>query len=407
MKFRYRARDDGGKLQEGTVEAPDQAAALQMLQQRGLTVIRLDRVRFAVDLNADIDLGALFGRRPVSAAELALFCDQFAALAGAGVPILQALSVLAAQFKGRRLALVIQGIVRAIEGGHSLSQAMDAYRAELPPVMIYITAVAEVAGRLEEAYLLLARQFEQEDQLSRRVKSAFMYPAVVLSVALMVVLFMLTYVLPTYARLFQQMGAALPPSTRVLMTVGTFIKTYYYLVPVALLLLWLLLRWLLRQPRVAAGVERLVLKIPLMGALRYKRELARLCRTLGTMGRSGVPLMAALATAQEATPWAPLRQALAAVQAEVAAGETFAGALRHQPLFDRISVEMLALGEQAGTLDTMLFRVADTAERDVQSLLQRLTSLLEPALTVLVGGLVVSIIVPMLLPMFEILGKVR
>lgn len=405
MHFRYKARDRSGAVREGRLEAPDRSDALTTLQQMDLLVIELKEAgRFSLDLNADISLG---GPKKVSSRDLAVFCGQFASLLAAGVPVLQALTVLSRQFKKSPLARVLGGVIHSIEGGNSLSQSMRAYSQVLPPSLIYITAVAEVSGNLDTSYSLLASHFEQEDNFLRKVKSAFTYPGVVLTVALGVIMFMVTVVLPTYGKLFAQMGAELPASTRFLMAAGEGIKRYWYLAPWPPLALWFGLRSLFRRPQVRAGWQRFLLRIPVFGPLTYKREMTRLCRTLGTMARSGVPLLAALLTVREAMDHEPLRQALEAIQEDVRRGETFGQAMERQPVFDRISVEIIGLGEAAGNLDAMLFRVADMAEKDVNTLLDRLTQLLEPALTVTLGGIVVAIIIPMLLPMFDILSKVR
>lgn len=405
MHFRYKARERSGSLKEGRLEAADQSEALAILQQMDLLVVDLRPAgKFAIDLNAEIQLS---GPKRITSRDLALFCGQFSSLLNAGVPALQGLTVLARQFKKSPLSKVLEGVVHAIEGGSSLSQAMREYARQLPSAMIYITAVAEVSGNLDSSYALLAAHFEQEDTFGRKVKSAFTYPTVVLTVALGVILFMVTGVLPTYGQLFSQMGADMPASTRFLMAVGETTIRFWYLVPWPPLALVLGLRALARRPRARAKLQLWQLRVPIFGPLVYKRELARLCRTLGTMTRSGVPLLPALVTVQEAMDHEPLRQALAAIQEDVRRGDTFGQALERQAIFDRITTEIIGLGEAAGNMDAMLFRVADLAEKDVNSLLDRLGQVLEPALTVVLGIIVVSIIVPMLLPMFDILGKVR
>jgi len=401
--FRYKARDSAGALQEGRLDVPTRADALARLQGMGLVVVDL-KEGAGFSLNQEVSLG---GARRVSSRDLATFCAQLASLLGAGVPIVPSLQVMARQFSKGPLGSLLPEVVRSIEAGNSFSQALRENERALPPSLIYITAVAEVTGNLDTSYSLLANHFEHDDNFTRKVRSAFTYPAVVLSVALGVIVFMVTVVLPTYGQLFGQMGAELPASTRVLMALGQGIKRYWYLIPVVLLLgSWGVWR-VYRRPRVRAAWERFWLRVPAIGPLLYKRNLAQLTRTLGMMLRSGVPLISALETVEESLDNQPFRDAVRGVQEEVRQGETFGRALSRQPLFDRTTVEIVALGESAGTVDTMLFRVADQTEKDVNTLLDRLTQLLEPALTVVLGVIVVSIIVPMILPMFDILGKVR
>jgi type IV pilus assembly protein PilC len=404
MKFRYTGRDRTGQPRTGVIDAADRSGALATLQQDGLLVTDLQTSR-AIDLRMEINLS--LSARKVTASDLALFCDQLSTLLGAGVPILQSLRVLGDQFRSKKLGRIITDIIAGIEGGDSLSQAMRRHGGHLPSTMLYITSVAEVSGRLDEAYALLARQFEEEEKLTRKIRSAMTYPIAVLVVALGVVAFMLAFVLPSYGSMYTEMGATMPALSRVLMGVGAFLRSDWYLLPPLLAGLWSGGRRLLRVERVREGVSSLLRRMPLIGPLREKRELSRFCRTLGTMARSGVPLMAALLTVGDATEAGPMKRAVAGIGERVAEGETFGEAMRAQAVFDRISVEMIALGEQAGTLETMLFKVADVAEKDVSLLLERLTALLEPMMTLLVGGLVVMIIVPMILPMFDILGQVK
>jgi|GEM_PF-846018 len=405
MNFRYKARDRSGAIKEGKLEAADRAQALTTLQQMDLFVVDLRAGTVGgIDLTADISIG---GPKKVNSRDLALFCAQFASLVGAGVPVLQSLNVLARQFKKGPLGKVLVGVVHSIEAGNSLSQAMREFAAVLPPSLIYITAVAEVSGNLDTSYALLATHFEQEDNFLRKVKSAFTYPGVVLFVAFGVIIFMITVVLPTYGDLFGQMGATLPSSTRFLMSLGSFMKRFWYLIPVVFIGLFMGLRSLFRTPKMRGVWQQVLMRVPIFGPLAYKRELTRLCRTLGTMTRSGVPLLAALMTVREAMDHQPLQRALDAIAEDIRGGDTFGQALERQPVFDRISAEIIGLGETAGNLDAMLFRVAEMAEKDVNTLLDRMTQLLEPALTVVLGGIVVSILIPMILPMFDIIGQVK
>ncbi len=404
MQFRYRARAADGSLREGRLEAADQQSAVSVLQERGLIPVEVRRTYGLLDLRAEIRLGR---SRRITTQDLALFCGQLSSLLGAGVPLMQALGVLLRQFGPTGLGPVIESVMGAIARGESLSQAMRRHEEELPRPLIYITSVAEVSGNLDESYALLADYFEQEDQFGRKVRAALTYPAVVLAIATAVLLFMVTAVLPTYANLFRQMGADLPRPTQVLLAVGNGLIRYGYLSPVLILLLWLLIRTTLRRPRAREAFQQLTLRLPVIGGLIYKRELGRLARTLGTMIRSGVPLLSALTTVQAATGFLPMRRALEKVQANVQGGDNLGEALQRQPIFDGVTVEIIGLGETSGNLDAMLFRVANLAEKDVSSLLNRLTSLLEPALTLALGAIILAVIVPMLLPMFDILSQVR
>jgi len=405
MEFAYRARDRSGHLREGTLSAADRAAALDRLRRMDLFVVALDeRKTGRFSLEAELSLG---GPRKVPVRDLANFCGQLSGLLKAGVPVLQALDVLAGQFERQPLGKVLRSVIASVEGGNSLSQAMREQEHYLPSSLIFITAVAETSGSLDSSYALLAQHYEQEDNFAARIRSALTYPAVVLTVALCVILFMVTVVLPTYGSLFAQMGAEFPTSTRILMRFGEAVRQFWYLAPLVVLLPVWLIRLLFRQRAVEAAWQRLLLRLPFVGPIVYKREMSSLCRTLGTMSRAGVPLLSALVTLRESIHSAPLKEALTAVQEEVRRGYSFGQALKRQPVFDRSSVEIISLGEAAGKLDTMLFRVAELTEKDVNRLLDQFAKILEPMLTVVLGGIVVSIIVPMILPMFDLIGRVN
>lgn len=402
MKFAYKGRDVGGRPVAGGVEAPDRAAALAQLNQRGLLVSSLRGRWVSFSLGAAVTSGGA-----VRTGDLAAFCSQFATLLSAGVPVVQALEVLVRQFEGRRLARVLGEVLEAVRGGESLSDALRRHGRVLPGPMMYVTAVAEVSGRLEQGYTLLARQFEQEEQFLRKLRGALAYPAVVLTVAFATVLFMLAFVLPKYTAMFRQTGAALPGPTLILLAVAGFLARWWPLLCLGLLLVALLLRRQLREPAFREACQRLLLQLPLAGPLAYRRELLRLCRTLGTMVGSGVPLLTALDAARRAVALLPVSRALGAVRERVSEGESFGRALREQPVFDPMTVEMLAVGEASGSLEAMFFQVAGAAEREASSLLERAAALAEPVLTLLVGAVILAIIVPMLLPMFDLFSHIQ
>ncbi|MGE5675439.1 MAG: type II secretion system F family protein [Mycobacterium leprae] len=406
MNYHYKGRDASGRPVEGTLAAADRATALAQLQQNGILVssLRGGGRELKVGLNTQIKFGR---NNRVTPGELAAFCSQFSTMIAAGVPLLQTLELLAKQFQPRRLSVVLTDVLRSVQSGSSLSQGMAAHRKDLPGVLIYITSVAEVTGNLDQGYALMAKQFEQEEDLGRKIRSAMTYPTVVLVVAAAVIIFMLTYVLPNYAAMFSSLNAKLPTSTRMLMAFGAFVThQWYLLVPVPFLLVWGW-RQAMRRRAVRTRYQYLLLKLPLFRDIVYKREFGWLTRTLGTMVRSGVPLLSALASVQEAMDFAPMARAVAKVQESVSGGESFGAALKRQRLFDPISVEMIALGEVSGSLESMLFRVADISEKELATLLDRATSLMEPAMTLVLGVIVVSIIIPMLLPMFDIFKEIH
>lgn len=396
MQFNYKGWDGAGRPIAGTVEAASREEAVGQLAAGGVLIAEL-KPQLKINWNVE-----LTGPTKPNLRELAAFCSQLSMLLGSGVAVLQALRVLASQGRRGALGRILTSAANDVETGASLSQALYKQRKLLPWVLIQVVTVAELSGSLDMGLRLLGRQFEQEDFLRRRVRSAMTYPVVVLAAALAVVSFMVTFVVPRYAGLFSQLDAQLPASTLFVLGLSDFVRNQWYLLLLYVFMLaggiWVLFRF----ESVRFRWSWLLLKLPVLGEILLKRELARLTRTLATLMNAGVPILNALEVVEGATGSLWLASRLRLIIEDVRVGGALANALKRHRLLPGMFQEMVSVGEVIGDVDGMLNRVGDTCESDVNLIVDRLTSILEPVLVVVLGAAVVSVIVPIILPMFEI-----
>ena len=406
-RYRYRARDGAGAAVEGFLEAAGEPEALGRLRDQGLFVVRLDVDRdIGAGLMRSLSLGARGAGRRIPLRDLALFCRQFSTMIGAGVPIVQTLRVIARQGASARLVRAVDGVVRDLEGGETLSAAFN-HRREFPPMMVNMVAAGEVGGVLEGVLERLARHFEREHAVTQKVKSSLYYPAAVVLVALFVVTFLLLFVLPNYVTLFQDMGATLPLPTRIVLTISSLLRRYWYVLAGAVVAAFLGLRQARRTPAGRLQFDRFALMMPLVGPVLSKLALARFARTLGALMASGVPILTAMQVVEGAVGNVVLGNAVRRAQDAVRNGQSIALPLRASGVFPPMIIEMVGVGEEIGAMDAMLYKVADFYEQEIDRSVERLTALIEPVMIILLGGVVGFILVSIVMPMFQVMELIR
>jgi len=389
----------------GDIDANDQGHAVEKLRALGYVVTHLELNRDIGQLLRRPAGARLRGRIPLR--ELATFCRQFGTMLGSGVPINTSLRILARQARNRQLALLLEQIRAELEAGGTLATALGNQAAHLPQVMINLVAAGEVGGFLEDVFYRLAEYFEKEDAVNQKVRSALIYPATVLVVAFFVVLLMLVVVLPSFANMFAEMGAALPWPTRFLLGLSDFLRRFWYLLLAAFLLAAFAARKYLRSPKGRQTIDRLSLRLPIFGELLLKSALARFARTLATLLKSGVPLLVSLTVVERTIGNSSLAQVISQAQVSVRGGRSMIRPLEESPYFPPMVIEMMGVGEETGTMDGMLFKVADFYEKEVERITGRLTTLLEPVVIVVLGAVVGFILLSMYLPMFDVFTLVK
>jgi len=400
--FEYAVRDRGGKVVTGRMDADSEAAVAGKLRGMGYAPISISSTNQG--LKREISLPS-FGKR-VKLKDLAIFARQFATMINSGLSMLRALSILEEQTDNAQLASVIAEVRLAVEQGQSLSSAMSQHMDVFPPLMVNMTRAGEVGGFLDSVLLQIADSFEAEVKLRGKIKAAMTYPVAVLVMAVGMTIGMLIFVVPTFETLFSQLGGELPAPTLILVLMSKLLK--FAIVPLiiafALGLVWW--RKVKDTPRVRGIVDPMKLKLPVFGGLFQKIALARFTGNLGTMVRSGVPMLQALDIVADTSGNVVIASAVRDVQSSVRRGESLAAPLAEHPVFPSMVVQMLAVGEDTGALDTMLAKISEFYRSEVEATTDSLTSLIEPIMIAILGGIVGSMIVALYLPIFKVFDLV-
>ena len=402
--FAYAVRDRGGKLINGTLEAESTALVATKLKAMGFAPISINETN--VGLSREIKIPG-FGTK-VKLKDLAVMSRQFATMINSGLSLIRALNILSEQTENKELAKVLADVRNEVETGNALSQAMGKHSPEVfPPLMVNMTKAGEIGGFLDAVLLQVAENYEAEVKLRGKVKSAMTYPVVVFVMAILAVLGMLLFIVPIFAGLFASLGGTLPLPTRILVMLSQALKTFFPVLLVAFIggsVAWSRVR---HQDRVRNVVDPMKLKMPVFGPLFQKIALSRFARNLGTMMRSGVPILQSLDIVAGTTGNVVLGVAIREVQESVRTGETIAGPLKNHPVFPAMVVQMMAVGEDTGALDQMLMKISEFYDQEVEATTEALTALIEPLMIAFLGAVVGSMIVAMYMPIFKIFDLIK
>ncbi len=395
--FRYKARTGDGRIVQNNAEGDDAISVASALRRQGLLVIDVKARRTSQGAILDVF-------RKVGQDDIVVFTRQLATMINAGLPITRALGVLTEQTENQTFLPVIGVVRRDVEAGLALSESLRKHPTLFDRLYVEMVRAGEISGRLDAVLLRIAEQLEKDRDLRRKVKSAMTYPIVVLLLAILAASFMLLFIVPIFARMFEDLGGTLPLPTRIAMGLSDVLTG-----PIGLLVLLALgaaavafVRW----KRTEGGRRiwgRWVLKIPLqIGGTVHKVALARFARTLGTLTAAGVPILQTIEITAVSSGSPVLEEALLKSRSAVREGLPMHVPLEHEPVFPAIVTRMVAVGEETGDLDGMLEKVAEFYESEVDASVRALTSVIEPLMIVVVGGIVGGIIVAMYLPMFRI-----
>lgn len=395
-QFAYRAKDSSLQVVEGTIEADNEASAIGRLGRQGVFPISI------IEAGTARPSASLLLPSRISRTALAYVTRQLADLIGGGLPLLSALDLLSKQTESRNLQRVIDRLATGVRDGRSLSEVLGDHGTIFPPLYISMVQAGEVGGALEQSLVRLADLWEHEAELASRVTSALAYPAFVLIIALGMTIFLMAYVIPTLSEVFIESGQLLPMPTRILLAVShLFTEWWWALAGGSVMAVVSFRRWHASgMGRVV--VDRLLIAIPGFGALARKLDTARFTRNLGVLISQGVPILQAIDVVAKHISNAVLRAAVNQVTETVREGSSIAAALTATGQFPVFVSNMVAVGEESGTVDAALLKVATTYEREVDRTIRTLTTVLEPVLLVLVGGVVMFIVLAMLLPIFQI-----
>jgi type IV pilus assembly protein PilC len=395
--FAYRGRA-GRSVITGEIEAVDRRSAVAELRRRSILVTR---IREKAPRR-----GLLIARGGIGARDLALLTRQLSTMIDAGLPLVQCLDVLASQGESRIVRSLIAEVARTVESGSTLADAMARHPRVFDVLFTSLVAVGEAGGILDAILRRLSSHLEKAAALRRKVKAAMVYPSAIAAMAGLVVIFMLTFVIPTFARMFAGLGAEMPWPTRVVLWLSEAARSYAPPLTGALVGAALGFRWYRRTESGRAAVDAGLLALPVCGALMRKVAIARFTRTLSTLVGSGVPILEGLRITARTAGNAVVETAVLHCRDAVASGQTLAEPLRASGVFPPMVTQMIAVGEQTGALDAMLGKIAYFYEDEVDTAVAALTSLLEPLMIAVLGVLVGGLVVAMYLPIFRMIAIV-
>lgn len=411
--FNYVAIDKSGKETRGKLEVAGNQEAMDLIRQKGLYPVSITEEKPKAERPSSGAKGGAEEPKPaksvytisfggVSAKQITIFTRQLATLIGSGLPLVRALYVLERQEKGGVLKSTIRGLAEQVEGGSSFSEALAKYPKSFPSLYVNTVKAGETGGVLEVVLTRLAEFAEKSQKLEGRIKSAMIYPALVLTMALSVLGFLITFIVPRFLQIFKEMEVELPVMTKILLVVSDFAKSRWYIGLGLIFCLIVVFNLLYRMPVTKLILDKAKLEIPVMGPLLRKIAIARFSRTLGTLLSSGVPILQSLIVSKDTTGNEAMARSIIVVHDGVREGETVAKPLLKAGLFPAMAVNMISVGEETGALDQMLLKVADVYDEEVDVTVTGLMSLLEPFLIIGLGLVVGFIVVAMFLPLFQL-----
>jgi type IV pilus assembly protein PilC len=388
----------GGQVQSGVLTAASKAVALDLLRRQRIEAPSIK------EKGKEIAVPKFGGR--VAPQLVAIFTRQFSVMIDAGLPLVQCLEILGSQQESKTFKRALIQIRQDVESGSNLADAMRKHPKIFNDLYTNMVAAGEAGGILDTILQRLAQYIEKAVKLNSQVKSAMIYPVAVISIACIVVMVILWKVIPVFAALFKGLGAELPMPTQIVIALSNFIAAYWWLVILVVGTFVFALRKYYATPRGRRVLDGLLLKTPILGLLLRKIAVARFCRTLSTLTASGVPILDGLQITARTAGNSIIEDAIMATRKSVEEGKTISEPLGDTDVFPPMVVQMIAVGEQTGALDTMLSKIAEFYEDEVDIAVAGLMKLLEPVLIAFLGVAIGGIVIAMYMPMFDLIGKV-
>ncbi|MGO8683857.1 MAG: type II secretion system F family protein [Thermoleophilia bacterium] len=403
--FAYKALDAQGVQAIGVLDGGTKAEISAALRNKGLIVLDINEKKESL---AQVDIMAPFQR--VKAKDLTVFSRQFATMVNSGLSMLRCLYVLEEQTPNKKLTKVISAIKNDVEAGISLSDALEKHPKIFSKLYVSMVRAGETGGILDEVLNRLATQLEKDDSIRRSVKSAMVYPSVIASFAIIVMIGMVLFLIPIFAGIYKSLGnAKLPALTRAMIAISNTIKSWRGLIVLAVIIA--LVYGLRRFKRTDAGTflwDRTKLKLPMgVGGVVQKLAVSRFSRTLGTLVSSGVPILQAIEITGQAAGNTVIERAMVDVQQSIKEGQSMTAPLEKVSIFPAMVTQMISVGEETGSLDAMLGKIADFYEDEVNASVKALTSIIEPIMMLGVGAIVGTVVISMYLPIFDMMNLVK
>jgi len=403
VAYTYTVRDRAGKEITGSLQADSVDALTGKLNQMGYFVVSIDEVKISLRKKQLHIFGA-----KVKSKDITIFTRQFATMINAGLPLIKCLSILTQQTESQALSDIISDCSKEVEAGHALSEALSKHPRAFSELYVAMVRAGELGGMLDDVLLRVADQLERDAEIRQKVKSAMTYPIVVLGITIIIVTAMLMFVVPRFGKMFTELGGKLPTYTQFLVNLSHFLAGWGGLVVIAAIIGFVFgYRRFKATKQGRLTIDRIKLRLPVVGTLFHKTAMSKFSRTLGTLLSSGVPILGALEITGETTGNMVITKALDVVRAGVKEGETIARPLTEAEVFPPMVIQMIAIGEETGALDVMLAKVSDFYDSEVNAAMDSFASIIEPVLLVVLGVAVGSIVIALYLPIFKVITLIK
>lgn len=396
--YRYKASSPAGDTETGDVEARDEAAAVERLQAMGLIPIRIE---IATVGEAAAGSGiSIFSRRRISQEQVATLTRELATLLRAGLPLDRSLEILIGLSQKPELQVLLTKVRDDVRGGSALSASLESHPQVFGRFYIGMIRAGEAGGALGNVLTRISEFMERAKELKETVTSALIYPSILILASVTSVLLLLIFVVPQFTQMFEQSGKAMPLPTQMVIAAGQWLRQYWWTIPIGILLVQRFFAWQMSKPETKLIWDGRILRLPLVGDLVSKVEIARFARTLGTLLSNGIPLLAGLTIVKDTVSNSVIAKGLEAAREQLKAGQGLSKPLHAQGIFPQLAVHMVSVGEETGRLDEMLTRIADVYDREVAMAVKRMLALLEPVmilgLGLIIGGIIMSILLAIL-----------
>jgi type IV pilus assembly protein PilC len=397
-KFVYSARPAaGGDIQSGEMVVNTKDEVMSYLHRQKLIPVSVRQKEAGINLT--IGTG-------IKTRDIVIFTRQFATMINSGLPLVQSLDILAEQTENQAFKKVIQEVLYDVESGNTLADSMKKHPKVFTELYVNMVAAGEAGGILDTILLRLATFLEKNDALIRKIKGAMIYPGVILTVAVLAVVILLLFVIPTFQTMFESAGVPLPMPTRIVIGMSAFLQAFWWALGLGVIVAAFLFRQVYATSDGKLLFDRILLRLPILGDLQRKAAVARFTRTLGTLVSSGVAILEGLEITAKTAGNRVIHDAVMSSRASIAGGETIAAPLKESGVFPPMVVQMINVGEQTGGLDEMLSKIADFYDEEVDAAVEALLSAMEPIMIVFLGTIVGGMIVAMYLPIFDMINAV-
>lgn len=394
-KFQFKAINMSGKIMEGIYEAQNQQAVIELIRQKSYYHLEVKEIIERKDVK-ELEL---FSK--VKIKDISIYCRQFASILRAGMPLIKCLGMLAEQTENKSLKAITHNVRDEVQKGSSLSQAMSAHTKKIPPILVNMIAAGEASGTLDNSLEVMAEHFEKEHKTKSKVKNAMRYPIIVSIVAVIVVVIMLIFVIPTFRGIFDSAGADLPLPTKMLIGMSGFLQHHGIAMLGGVIVLVLILKMYVSGEKGRLAYDRWKFRVPVMGKFLTKSIAARYARTMATLLTTGVSITETLEITGKVMGNVYVTESIMEIIEQVKQGRGLYGPMKASGIYPIMLENMVMMGEESGTLDTMLTRAAEFYEDEVDRGAAALTSMIEPLIIVVLGSIIAFIVISIMLPMFE------